>query len=161
MAASQLQSEALAARMARARFLYGLSKVPDDRLNWKPSETAKSPLQIAGTLVGFLTFLQQTIASKSLPPMDGGEQSLPTTREEVNTLLEQAFDGMIAGIESLSPEDLSIPLPAPWMPGVPLTLGGWIGMALGVCSYFQGQMNYAQTVYSDMDPNLPENWGVS
>jgi len=42
------------------------------------------------------------------------------------------------------------------MRGGTLTLEGWIGAALAVCSYFQGQLNYVQTAYGGLNPNLSE-----
>jgi hypothetical protein len=29
----------------------------------------------------------------------------------------------------------------------------------GVTGYWQGQLNYIQTAYGDMDPNMPPGWG--
>ena len=159
MAIPHVQAEAVAARLAQERFIYGVSKVPDDKLTWSPSETAKSPLQIAGSLAGFLSFVTMVITNKALPPMDGERPPLPDSREAVNAALEAGFQGLRAAIDGIAEEDLGIGIPAPWMPGVPLNLISWVGMGLGVCSYFQGQLNYSQTIYGDMDPNIPDSWG--
>jgi len=29
----------------------------------------------------------------------------------------------------------------------------------GVTAYWQGQLNYIQTIYGDVDPNMPPDWG--
>jgi len=28
-----------------------------------------------------------------------------------------------------------------------------------VTAYWQGQLNYIQTIYGDVDPNMPPGWG--
>jgi hypothetical protein len=157
MAIPQLEAQATTARMARERFVYGLSKVQDDRLNWSPAATAKTPLQIAGALAaGILSFFVPIIATKALPSMEGGQGALPTSREEVNGALTDAFDALDAAIDGTKAEELSHPIPTPQVPGGTLTLEVWIGMALTTCSYFQGQLNYVQTACGDLDPNIPD-----
>lgn len=157
MAIPQLEAEATGARMARERFVYGLSKVPDDRLNWSPAETAKTPLQIAADLAaGLQSFFVPIIATKALPSMEGSQGALPTSREDVNVALTNAFDALDAAIDGTKAEDLSHPIPTPQVPGGTLPLAVWIGMALTMCSYFQGQLNYVQTAYGDLDPNIPD-----
>jgi hypothetical protein len=156
MAIPQLEAQATAARMARERFVYGLSKVPDDRLNWSPAETAKTPLQIAGALAAsILSFFVPIIATKALPSMEGNQGAPPTSRAEVNRALTNAFDALDAAIDGTKPEALSHPISTPEVPGGTLPLADWIGMALTTCSYFQGQLNYVQTAYGDLDPNIP------
>jgi hypothetical protein len=156
MAIPQAQGHIAMARMAQQRFVYGLSKTPDDRLAWSPSPTAKTPLQAAGQVVGFVTFLTQIIASKALPPMTGGEQPAPpATREEATAALNATFDNLVAAMEAVKEEDLNIPIPAPWMPSTPMVLENWLGSTMSVTMYFQGQLNYIQTIYGDLDPNMP------
>jgi hypothetical protein len=47
-------------------------------------------------------------------------------------------------------------LPVPWGGTVPLKQMMWFLM--GVPGYLQGQLNYAQTIYGDMAPNIPPSW---
>jgi hypothetical protein len=45
------------------------------------------------------------------------------------------------------------------MPSTPMVLENWLGSTMSVTMYFQGQLNYIQTVYGDLDPNMPEYAG--
>ena len=67
MAVSQLQPLLKGIGMARLRFLYGLDRTPDDRLNWSPGGEAKTPLAVAGRLTGFLGFFSHLLETGAMP----------------------------------------------------------------------------------------------
>src|SRR5262249_24741779 len=96
------------------------------------------------------------IVTKGLPSREGGQGALPTSRAAVNGALTNAFDALDAAIDGTKAEDLSHPIPTTQVPGGTLPLAVWIGMAVTMCSYFQGQLNYVQTAYGDLDPNIPD-----
>ena len=52
--------------MGRSRFLYGLERTPDDRLNWSPGGAARSPLQQADRAAQFLTFVSYWLKNRAM-----------------------------------------------------------------------------------------------
>ena len=156
MALPQVQPLIKTATMARDRFVYGLEKVPDDKLAWSPGGEAKTPLQLAGTVEGFMGFMTQLVSTGAMPERGGERPAAPETRGEAQERVTNAINGAIAVMEGASEADLQKQVPVPWGGTVPA-----VEMMFGVCTvlgYFQGQLNYLQTSYGDMDPNIPPSW---
>jgi DinB family protein len=157
MAVSQLQSLLKGMEMSERRFLYGLDRTPDDRLNWSPGGEAKTPLGVAGRLTGFLSFFSHLLETGAMPERPDSLPPPPENREAAKSAVAAAFRRLATLIEGMSEEDLARPLPTPWGTAVPAReMLGWIN---GVTSYWQGQLNYIQTIYGDVDPNMPPGWG--
>ena len=157
MAVSQLQPLLKGMGMAERRFLYGLDRTPDDRLNWSPGGEAKTPLAVAGRLTGFLGFFSHLLETGAMPERPSGPPPSPETREAAKAAVEAAYRRLVTLIEGMREGDLARPLPTPWGTTVPAQeMLGWIN---GVTAYWQGQLNYIQTIYGDMDPNMPPGWG--
>lgn len=156
MALPQVQPVIKAATMARDRFVFGLDKVPDEKLSWSPGGEAKSPLQLAGSVEGFMGFLTHLLNTGTMPENRGQRPPAPETRDDAKERVTQAINGIIALVEGASEADLQKPVQVPWggtVPAVEMMFG-----ATNVLAYFQGQLNYLQTVYGDMDPNIPPSW---
>ena len=83
--------------MGQRRFLYGLERTPDDRLGWSPGEAEKSPLAVAGSLNGFLTFLAHMLTHREMPGREGGPQPPPATRAAAQGALEHSFSAVRQG----------------------------------------------------------------
>src|SRR5205807_1503100 len=81
MAVSQLQPLLKGIGMARLRFLYGLDRTPDDRLNWSPGGEGKTPLAVAGRLSGFLGFFSHLLETGAMPERPAGPPPSPENRE--------------------------------------------------------------------------------
>jgi hypothetical protein len=141
---------------ARQRYVYGLEKVPDEQLNQSASETAKSPLQMAGMTSGFLSRVALMVQGAELPPRGGAQPPAPESREAAIAAVDAAFRKLEQAIADLKDEDMDRELPVPWGGTVPLKQMMWFLM--GVPGYLQGQLNYAQTIYGDMAPNIPPSW---
>jgi len=157
MAIKQAEDFIAGMTMARDRFTHGLKCTPDDRLQWTPGGSAKSALDIAGRLAGFLGFISAGVATGALPEMAGRTPPPPpATRDAATAALEGAFGALIDAARGLSEADLAKSVPAPW--GTPMTISQWLYLAQGVSGYFQGQLNYLQLCYGDEDPNMPPSW---
>lgn len=143
---------------ARERFVYGLEQTSDDQLAKSASETAKTPLQIAGSVAGFLGFFALMLKGEPLPDRSGGTPPAPESREAAIKAVDGAFRRLEQVIPELTDEDLVRELPVPW--GGTLSIATLITFALGSSLYFQGQLNYAQTIYGDLDPHIPDAWKV-
>ena len=142
--------------MARDRIVFGLEKVPDERLAYKPSETSASPLEVAGKASGFAAFLGHMIATGQMPDRSGGPQPAPTTREAAAGALSGCFEQLISNLSSLTDEDLNRSITMPW--GSVVTARDLLWGVPGVVGYWQGQLNYIQTTYGDLEPNIPPSW---
>jgi hypothetical protein len=157
MSIAALQPLVKSTKMAESRFLYGLDRTPDDRLGWSPGGEAKTPLDVAGRLAGFLGFFNHLLQNHTMPERPAGPLPSPGSREEAKAAIEGAFERLRAILENMTETDLSRPLPTPWGTSIPaLEMLGWIN---GVTGYWQGQLNYIQTIYGDVDPNTPPGWG--
>jgi hypothetical protein len=142
--------------LARDRFVFGLEQVPEDRLTFKPSETSASPLEVAGKMAGFTAFLGQFIAEGTMPDRSGGPKPAPASREAALEAVNGGFAGMVERLGALSDEDLNRSLTMPW--GTVTSARDMLWGVPAVVGYWQGQLNYLQTVYGDMEPNIPPSW---
>jgi hypothetical protein len=157
MALTQLQPLLKGMEMGERRFLFGLEKTSDDRLKWSPGGEGKTPLDVAGRLSGFLGFFTHMLQNGGMPERPAGPAPSPGSRQEATSGIEAAFRQLRTQIEGMSESDLAQSLPTPW--GSTITAGEMLGWVPGVTSYWQGQLNYIQTCYGDMDPNMPPGWG--
>ncbi len=142
--------------LAQHRFLYGLDRTPDERLDWSPGEARKSPLQVAGTLAQFLNFIAHTLASQEMPSWDVDSLPSPVTRDAAKEAVATACAALRRAVEGLEPADLTRKPPPPWSEE---TLEEVLWQINGTILYHQGQLNYLQLCYGDRDPNIPPNWG--
>lgn len=156
MANPQVQNVLKGVAMGESRFMYGLSRVPDDRLNWSPGGAAKTPLQLAGKTAAFIGFFTTLLETRQRPAVEGGWPPPPQSREEATATLEEAFGGVRRAIVGLSEADLAQIVPTPMGEAPIREVIAWLG---GVIAYHQGQLNYLQMAYGDEDPNMPPNWG--
>lgn len=151
----ELEAALAAAERARTRFLFGLNKTPDDRLEWNAGGSATSPLQIAGKLLGFLRFLAPFLREQIMPAPPA-DRTAPATREEAAAAIDEAFREFKEAIAGLSEEDLSAVPQVEWM--APMSLRAWLMLSFQGLGYYQGQLNYVQLAGGDEDPNLPPEW---
>jgi hypothetical protein len=97
------------------------------------------------------------LKNHAMPERPSGPAPSPGSREEANASVESAFRELRAHIESMTASDLAQTLPTPW--GTTTSAGEMLGWISGVTAYWQGQLNYIQTCYGDVDPNMPPGWG--
>lgn len=142
--------------MARERLAYGLERTPDEQLNRRPSETAKSPLEVAGRAAVFAGFMAHVVAERAMPDRSGGLPPAPETRAQAIAAVDGAMHRLAQVVTGLSDTDLEQPVPVPW--GGTMSVAQMLWFGAGVLGYWQGQLNYVQTLYGDMDPNIPPSW---
>lgn len=157
MANPLVQSALRSLDMGRSRFLYGLEKTPDDRLNWSPGGSARSPLQQADRTAQFLTFVSYWLKHRAMPEQRPAPPPPSQSREEASRRVAAGFDQLSSTIASLTEEELAKPITMPWREE--MALGDAVGSVPGVVGYLQGQLNYIQLAYGDEDPNIPPEWG--
>jgi hypothetical protein len=146
------------AAMSRSRYLYGLDRVPEERLSWSPGGEANSPLKLAGRAVRFVDVFAHLLQHGAVPESARATPPpVPQSREEAKRIVEEAYERLRGVLNSLSEADLEKPMPVPWGGTVPLSqMLFFFAVTLG---YQQGQLNYAQMAYGDKDANIPPGWG--
>src|SRR5687767_5074645 len=90
----------------RSRFLYGLGKTPDDRLNWTSGEAGTTPLQIAAKVVEGFGFVTHQLKTGEFPDPKDFQPEPFTTREAAYESLARAYDGFLDFLRGLKEEDL-------------------------------------------------------
>src|SRR5687768_13065221 len=98
--------------MSRRRFTYGLDRTPDDRLNWRPTPDAPSPLETAVRVSVFFTNVSQYISTGAFP--ERREPPMVTSRDEAKALVDRACAALSDAVAALTDEDMDRPMRTPW-----------------------------------------------
>ncbi len=143
---------------AKGRLAHALTTTPDDRINWSPSPTARTPVQQVAHAAAAIkalheTFDGRTFKAASTAEADQGfrewEQGL-RTREEALGLLEKNSAEYLAWLDTLTPERLALMIELPFGLGqVPLSVA--ITFPPAHTNDHAAQIDYIQTVYGDHD----------
>lgn len=150
--------EAAKAEFTRAkdRVAKALDTTPDDRINWSPSPTARTPLHQVAHAAMSIKGMQDWLAGKPFPfesvaDLDSYSRDKEkdfTSREQAIALLEENGAGYLAWLDTLTPEQVSGPFESP-MGTFPMA------SAITFCAdhlrAHASQIDYIQTVYGDHD----------
>jgi hypothetical protein len=110
---------------------------------------------MAAFAVRFVGFMGPMLASGARPDRNA-EWPVMETREAAIEQVDAAFRRLEATVAGLTDEDLQRPMTVPWGAVVPTS--AMVIFGVGALGYIQGQLNYAQTIYGDMEPNIPPQW---
>ena len=141
---------------AKEQLLSSLATTPDDKLNWSPATTARTPLQLAAHAASAVSGIVRMLNGEPLPYPDTGKfdasmrlaEQEYTTREQVLSLMEQNSAQYLTWIDALSPEQVSSTITIPF---------GSMPMAVAVTlpadhiNYHVAQLNYLQTICGDRE----------
>ncbi|BDI33162.1 hypothetical protein CCAX7_52130 [Capsulimonas corticalis] len=141
---------------SRDLLLATFSFIPDEKLNWSPSPTARTPIQIAAHCAAanaaFATLFQGKPWPLSLNPAEAFEQMrvVPAginSRESVVKLLEDTVADVIASLEIAGPEALDTNLTTAFgeMP-----FRFWMTIPADHMSGHTRQIDYLQTIWGDL-----------
>lgn len=146
---------------AKNSLAHALATTPDDRLNWSPSPSARTPIQVVAHAAIAIKNLNNTLdgrpfKAESIPAADAGfreEERQYTTREQATELLEKHSTAYLVWLDTLTPERLDSIVELPFD----------LGQApLKACLTFPpmhtqvhaSQIQYIQTIYGDHDWHL-------
>ena len=141
---------------AKDRIIQILTTTPDDKLNWAPSPTARTPIQLvahsADAVGNILTLLQGrgSIDFTDIPKLDARLRASDreyTTKEQVLALLDTNSAAFLAFLDALTPEKLSSTMMGAWE--APMTVA--IGFPADHMRGHIAQMEYVQTIWGDHD----------
>ena len=143
-----------------ARLLHLFSFVPDDKLNWAPSPTAKSSLRIVAHCGLTSAFFADLITGKmpeKMPTPDKFLQSLHdaeetiSTREDAIALVKATTADLCSAIDTVNAKNIDTVADSPF--GA-LPLRFWIDQGSAQMAGHAGQLEYLQTVWGDLDNYL-------
>jgi len=100
-------------------FLKTFSFVPDDKLTWTPTPTAKSAIRIAAHTALYAGRFASMIANRKLP-MNGNleewiaqrnaAEAAITNRADIEAIFRKGTEEVLAALDSLTPELIAAPL---------------------------------------------------
>ena len=137
-------------------FLKDLSFVPDDKLTWTPTPTAKSAIRIAAHTALYAGRFARMIKDGKLPGSDNlaermaqrnAEEAAITNRTEVESIFRKGTDEVIAALDSLTPEAIGATLESGFGWSMPMTL--LMNMPGLHAMSHAGQIDYLQTCWGD------------
>ncbi len=141
---------------AKDRLTHNLETTPDDRINWSPSPTSRTPIEIVvhasmGT-AGIHGMLQGKpfpfSGTAELDAHSRSEEKGFTTREQVLGHLEKTSGEYLAWLDTLTPEDVASTWEAPFGS---FPMSNAITFAADHLRNHAGQIEYIQTIYGDRD----------
>jgi hypothetical protein len=150
---SQAKAEFL---RAKARLLVALDTTPDDKLNWSPSATARTPVELVAHAASSVPLIQGTICGApwpytSLTEADAAFRAADKpfkTREQAIEHLEETSSKFIAWLDSLTPEQVESTVHS---------VIGTFPMSVAItlpADHMRGhtaQIEYIQTIWGDYD----------
>ena len=146
------------ANQLNARLLRILAKTPDDRLNWSPAPTARTPIQLVAHCAFSLGFIHAMLNGTPYHAKTTAEadaeflemERAVTTREQALTLWQSRFDAYVSFLISLQPDQMDTQVLLPFgMGALPMHFMAGIG---GIHTREHiAQLEYLQTIYGDRD----------
>lgn len=139
-------------------FLRNFSHVPDDRLNWTPTPTAKSALRIAAHTALYARRFARMIATREIPGADNltewlaqreAEENAVTRREEIERIFREGTAEVLTALDGLTAVDITSTLDSGRGWTMPMTflmgLPGWHA------TLHTGQIDFLQTCWDDQE----------
>jgi len=137
-------------------FLRNFSHVPDDKLNWTPTPTAKSALRVAAHTALYAGRFARMIQNRELPKVENldawlaernAEEIAITSRVEMERVFRQGTEEVLKALDSLTPEEVASTLDS----GLGFTMSMRFLMDLPGwhATLHMGQIDYLQTCWDD------------
>lgn len=144
---------------AKDRLMKDLGCTPDDKINWSPGSSARTPIQqvahAAMSLEGILKmFGGEPFPFENISEMDAtwrrAEKQF-TTREQATGLLEKNCAAYIAWLDTLTPEQIESTFKTPFGE---FPMAAAVTFAADHLRNHAAQIEYIQTCYGDLDWHL-------
>lgn len=147
------------AQRGKSQFLNTFAYVPDDKLTWSPSPTAKSALRVAAhvgiTNQAFAGILRGermpgTSFEELIERMNAAEQGV-TSREQAVRLIEESTAAVLASLDSMTPEAVGSMVETPVV-NAPMTF--FMSLPGLHMSAHAAQVDYLQTIWGDLEMHM-------
>jgi hypothetical protein len=148
-----------ATEAGKQRILKALSFVPDEKLTWSPSETAKSALRVAahagvsnGMFASILSGQKPSAGSMAevFAAMDTAEKAI-TTREAAIKSVEESSSAIVAALDKMTPELVGSTVE---MPFGSFPMAFFMTLPGSHMDAHAAQIDYIQTIWGDLDPHM-------
>ncbi|MBS1719052.1 MAG: DinB family protein [Armatimonadetes bacterium] len=142
-------------------FLRNFAHVPDDKLNFQVTPTAKSPLRIAAHTALYMGRFAAMMRDRKLPsPVDldawlklvEAEETAITTREDMEKAFRAGTDEVLAVLDSLTPEDLEFAFDSGL--GFSFSMRQMMALPGWHATLHTGQIDFLQTCWGDQHVHL-------
>jgi hypothetical protein len=139
-------------------FLTVLSFVPDDKLTWTPTPTAKSAIRIAAHTALYAGRFARMIRDGKLPGSDNlaermaqrnAEEVAITSRTEMERIFRKGTDEVIAALDAVPPEAIEATLDSGFGWSMPMT--DLMNMPAIHAHSHCAQIDYLQTCWGDQE----------
>jgi hypothetical protein len=131
--------------------------VPDDRLEWKPLDNGRTPLNLfseVSQMFALAAEVARTRGESKYSYERFKQMAAERSAWDKATALEQGeknFAALLEAVQQLSQEDLVAPVFMPLRGGRTMALAGWIMLAYRSSISRFAQINYIQTLYGDFE----------
>jgi hypothetical protein len=139
-------------------FLTVFSFVPDDKLTWTPTPTAKSAIRIAAHTALYAGRFAHMIQQRKLPAGDSlqewlaqknAEEAAITSRSQVENVFRKGTEEVVAALDGLTPEAVGGTLDSGLGWSVPMT--DLMNMPSLHAMSHAAQIDYLQTCWDDQE----------
>lgn len=139
-------------------FLRNFSHVPDDKLTWTPTPTAKSALRIGAHTALYAGRFARMITDRALPVPENltewlaqrnAEEIAITSREEVEAAFRKGTDEVLAALDTVTPEDVSTILDSGQ--GWTVSMSWLMNLPAWHATLHNGQIDFLQTCWDDQE----------
>lgn len=137
-------------------FLRNFSHVPDDKLHWTPTPTAKSSLRIAAHTALYAARFAKMIRDRRLPQPENlpewlaqrdAEEIAITNRKDVERIFRDGTAEVLEALDGLTPEDVEMSLDSGQGWSIPMKQV--MGLPGFHATLHTGQIDYLQTCWDD------------
>lgn len=139
-------------------FLRNFSFVPDDKLTWQATPTAKSAIRIAAHTALYAGRFAHMIRERNLPGGDNltewlaqrnAEEAALTSRTEMEAVFRKGTEEVLAALDSLTPEEIGSTLDSGLGWSMPMTF--LMNLAGFHATLHAGQIDFLQTCWDDQE----------
>lgn len=137
-------------------FLRNFSYVPDDKLDWKVTPTAKSAIRIAAHTALYAGRFATMIQNRALPAPENleawvaerdAEEIAVTDRAEMERIFREGTAAVCAALDTLTPEEIDMTLESGQ--GWSMPMKQLMGLAGWHATLHLGQIDFLQTCWGD------------
>lgn len=137
-------------------FLRNFSHVPEEKLEWRATPTAKSAIRIAAHTALYAGRFAAMIRDRRLPVPENlaawladrdAEEIAIKSREEIERIFREGTAEVLEALDTLKPEEIEVALDSGQGWSMPMTF--LIGLPAFHATLHAGQIDYLQTCWDD------------